>query len=135
MISEKTGGAESFNYGSFLSRSVRSVRGGLAKFEALPESEHSLDVAQLASRVASAMHAGTSYGDNPFAKVKGLISEIIARLQEEASADAKGRDVYICEYLYGTVVLSSDEGTDGVSSIGDEESSLSAPTCRRLMIS
>ena len=40
MISEKTGGAESFRYGltrtSFLqfSRSVLSLRGGVAKFEA-----------------------------------------------------------------------------------------------------
>ena len=68
VISEKTGGAESFSYGliqtSFLqlSRSVLSPRGGLAKFEAvrktreLAKSEHSLELAQLASRVASAMH-------------------------------------------------------------------------------
>jgi len=100
VISEKTGGAESFSYGltqtSFLqlSRSVLSLRGGLAKFEAvrkireLAKSEHSLDLAQLASRVASAMHAETSNGDDPFAKVKGLISDMIARLEEKASADA-----------------------------------------------
>ena len=75
VISEKTGGAESFSYGltqtSFLqlSRSVLSPRGGLAKFEAvrktkeLAKSEHSLELAQLASRVASAMHVETSTGD------------------------------------------------------------------------
>ena len=72
--SEKTGGAETFSYGltqtSFrqLSRSVLSSRGGLAKFGAvrkireLAKSEHSLELAQLASRVASAMHAETSTG-------------------------------------------------------------------------
>ena len=64
VISEKTGGAESLNCGltqsSCLSRSVLSLRGGLAKFEALAKSEHSLDLAQLASRVASAMHVETS---------------------------------------------------------------------------
>ena len=71
VISEKTGGAETFSYGltqtSFLqlSRSVLSSRGGLAKFGAvrkireLAKSEHSLELAQLASRVASAMHAET----------------------------------------------------------------------------
>ena len=75
VISEKTGGAETFSYGltqtSFLqlSRSVLSSRGGLAKFGAvrkireLAKSEHSLELAQLASRVASAMHAETSTGD------------------------------------------------------------------------
>ena len=82
MISEETGGAESFSYGltrtSFLqlSRSVLSSRGGLAKFEAvrkigeLAKSEHSIELAQLASRFAFAMPAETSNGDNPFAKVK-----------------------------------------------------------------
>ena len=75
VISEKTGGAETFSYGltqtSFLqlSRSVLSSRGGLAKFGAvrkireLAKSEHSLELAQLASRVAPAMHAEISTGD------------------------------------------------------------------------
>jgi chromosome segregation ATPase len=77
-----------------LSRSVLSLQGGLSKFEAvrkirdLAKSEHSLELAQLASRVASAMHAEVSNGDDPFAKVKGLISDMIARLEEKASADA-----------------------------------------------
>merc|ERR1712136_738546 len=100
MISEKTSGAESLSCGltqtSFLqlSRSVLPSRGGLAKFEAvrkireLAKSEHSLELAQLASRGASAMHAESSNGDDPFAKVKGLISEMISRLEEKASADA-----------------------------------------------
>ena len=69
--SQKTGGAESFSYGltqtSFLqlSRSMLSSRGGLTKFGAvwkireLAKSEHSLESALLASRVASAMHAET----------------------------------------------------------------------------
>ena len=69
--SQKTGGAESFSYGltqtSFLrlSRTVLSPSGGLTKFEAvwktkeLAKKEHSFELAQLASRVASAMHAET----------------------------------------------------------------------------
>ena len=43
---------------------------------------------QQASRVASAMHAETSSGNDPFAKFKGLICEMNARLEEKASADA-----------------------------------------------
>ena len=33
------------------------------------------------------MHAETSIGDDPFAKVKGLISDMITRLEEKASKD------------------------------------------------
>ena len=71
VISQKTGGAESFSYGltqtSFLrlSRSVLSPSGGLTKFKAvwktkeLAKREHSFELARLASRVASAMHVET----------------------------------------------------------------------------
>merc|ERR1719464_341123 len=38
---------------------------------------------QLASKMSSAMHS-----KDPFSKVKGLISEMIARLEQEAGADA-----------------------------------------------
>ena len=81
VISEKTGDAEYRD-----NRSMLSSRGGLAS--SLAKSEHSIELAQLASRVVSAMHAETSNGDDPFAKVKGLISDMIARLEEKASADA-----------------------------------------------
>ena len=87
---------ESFSYGlaqtSFepLSRSVLSSHEGLTKFEAvkkitqLAKNKHSLELAQFASRVDSAMHAESSNGDDPFAKVKSLISEMILRLEARA---------------------------------------------------
>ena len=71
VISQKTDGAELFNYGftqtSFLqlSRSMLSSRGGRTKFETvwktkeLAKSEHSFELVQLVSRVASAMHTET----------------------------------------------------------------------------
>ena len=49
---------------------------------------NSIELAQLASRVASAMRAESSNGEDPFAKVKGLISEMISRLEDKASPDA-----------------------------------------------
>ena len=42
---------------------------------------------QIVSRVDFAMHAEISNGDDPFAKVKGLISDMITRSEEKASAD------------------------------------------------
>ena len=81
VISEKTDDSEYRD-----NRSMLSSRGGLAI--ELTKSEHSIGLTQLASRVDSAMHAETSNGDDPFAKVKGLISDMIARLEEKASEDA-----------------------------------------------
>ena len=81
VISEKTGDAEFRD-----NRSVLSSRGGLAA--ELSKSENSIDFAQLASRVDSAIHADISNGDDSFVKVKGLISDMIKRLEEKASADA-----------------------------------------------
>ena len=43
-------------------------------------------LAQLAMLMASALHSGT--GADPFAKVKGLISDTIERLVNVAEADA-----------------------------------------------
>ena len=76
VISEKNDDAEHRN-----NRSVLSSHGGLVR--ELIKSEISIDLAQLASRIDSAMHDEISHDDDPFAKVKGLISDMIARLEEK----------------------------------------------------
>merc|ERR1719284_580008 len=45
-------------------------------------------LAQLASRMSSAMRLGVAAGEDPFAKVKGLITDMITTLEEDAEADA-----------------------------------------------
>ena len=62
-----------------------SSHGGLVR--ELIKSENSIELAQIASRIDSAMHDEISNGDDPFAKVKGLISDMITRSEEKASAD------------------------------------------------
>ena len=79
LIYEKTGDAEYQD-----NRLVLSSRGGLA---GEPKGTHSIKLVQLASRVDFAMHAETSNDDDPFTKIKGLISDMITRLEEKASAD------------------------------------------------
>jgi len=44
--------------------------------------------AQLASRISAVMRFGTASGQDPFAKVKGLVQDLIAKLEAEASSDA-----------------------------------------------
>jgi len=54
----------------------------------LARQHHSAALAQLASRIAAVMRYGESSGDDPFVKVKSLISAMIAKLESEASSAA-----------------------------------------------
>merc|ERR1719199_1537599 len=94
VIKETTGGAAGQSY-ALGQVSLLQVASGadLAKFEAvrfvkdLARKTKSPMLAQLASRMSSAMRLGGSAGD-PFAKIKGLITDMIATLESEAEADA-----------------------------------------------
>merc|ERR1719316_218185 len=100
IIKESTGGAAGQSYGlnqvSFLQVERAQVASGadLAKFEAvryvrdLARKSKAPALAQLASRMSSAMRLGAAAGEDPFAKVKGLITDMIATLEAEAESDA-----------------------------------------------
>jgi len=101
IITESTGGADKQTYSldqvSFLQVSRSKMFSGLdlansnaaVKFmRALARKHDDPALTQLASRMASAIRFGAGDGDDPFAKVKGLISDMVARLQADAAADA-----------------------------------------------
>jgi len=54
----------------------------------LAKQEHSSALAQLASRIAAVARYGASNGEDPFAKIKGLIQDMIAKLESEAGSEA-----------------------------------------------
>jgi len=95
ILKETTAGAEAQTYGlnqeSFLQLTSRA---GLAQFEAvrmvrdLARKENSRALTQLASRLEMTVRTSSAQGADPFAKVKGLISDMIASLEEAADADA-----------------------------------------------
>lgn len=54
----------------------------------LAQQQHSSALAQLASRIAAIMHYGAEAGEDPFTKVKSLISDMIVKLENEAHSEA-----------------------------------------------
>jgi len=96
VITSMTSGAEAQQYGaSFLQLgSALSSGTDLANFEAvrfvrdLARKQHSPQLAQLASRMASMVSMGSASGSDPFGKIKGLISDMISKLEGEAGQDA-----------------------------------------------
>merc|ERR1719195_881521 len=100
-IKEMTGNAETLSYGLSQVSLLQAEQGSklsshadLANFEAvrmvrdLARKHGSAALAQLAARMSNVMSARARSGDDPFAKVKGLIREMIEKLEAEAGADA-----------------------------------------------
>ena len=54
----------------------------------LAKKEHSAALAQLTLRTSAIMMFGAGIGEEPFAKVKGLVTDFIKKLQAEASSVA-----------------------------------------------
>merc|ERR1719181_1580926 len=89
IIEEATEGAVAQTY-SFLQVAEPESRGFAAVHfvRRLAKKQHSKSLAQLASHMASAVRYGTAAGANPFDKVKGLITDMIEKLNKEAEDDA-----------------------------------------------
>merc|ERR1719327_2136628 len=96
IVQSTTGGAEGQTY-SFLQTGIASelrTAADLRNFEvvnaikSLAAKTRSTQLAQLASRIGAVIRYGAANGDDPFAKVKGLIVEMIDKLMKEAADEA-----------------------------------------------
>jgi hypothetical protein len=116
VIKESTGGAAEQTYGLNQVSFLQLASGAdLAKFEAvrfvrdLARKSNAPALAQLASRMSSAMKLGAAAGEDPFAKVKGLITDMIATLEAEAEADATHKA--FCDKEIGETTAKKDDLT------------------------
>lgn len=123
-ISSMTSGADAITYGlnqvSLLQLSQDtnlqlSSGADLANYEAvrfvrdLARKQNDPALAQLASRMASAIRFGSSSNEDPFAKVKTLISDMIATLEEDGQADASHKAY--CDKQTSETVAKKTEAT------------------------
>jgi chromosome segregation ATPase len=104
----------------------------LAKFEAvrfvrdLARKNRAPALAQLASRMDAAMRLGGK--DDPFAKVEGLIRDMIATLEAEAEADASHKAY--CDKEIGEATAKKDDLTAESNKLGTKIAQQSAASAK-----
>jgi len=102
-------------------RSALTSRADLAKAEVetlvkrLAKEHHSAALAQLASKISAVMRFGASSGENPFGKVKGLITDMIAKLESEAGSEATEKAY--CDEQMSKTQAKKDELTADISKL------------------
>jgi len=117
ILTETSEGAVSQTYSLLQVVSRISSRADLAGAEVVTEVKrlakqtHSAALAQLASRISAVMKYGSSNGDDVFSKVKGLISDMIAKLEAEAESEATEK-AYCDEEMAKTEAKKSELNSD-----------------------
>merc|ERR1719160_2464169 len=97
------------------------TKADLANFEVvnlvkrLAKEQHSTALAQLASRLNAVIRYGATSGDDPFAKVKGLITDMITKLMNEAAAEASEKAY--CDEEMAKTKAKKEELTDDIEKL------------------
>jgi len=136
IITEMTGGAAGQTYSFLQSASETRIhsRADLANFEvvrrveALAHQLGSAALAQLAQRMDAAARLSGASGDDPFAKVKGLIADMIERLLKEAEEDAKKKGY--CDKEMSETKQKKEELTEEIDKLSTKIDKMSADSAQ-----
>merc|ERR1719265_2335019 len=94
ILHETSSGAVGQTYGFLQINSQLKTRSDLTNIEVvtvvkkLAQKQHSNALARLSSRIEAVVRYGASAGEDVFTKIKGMISDMITKLEEEAANDA-----------------------------------------------
>jgi chromosome segregation ATPase len=129
ILKESVGGGVEQTY-SFIQISSRTdLRNSeiVVLLKNLAKKQHSAALAQLASRVEAVAKYGAAAGEDPFAKIKGLISDMISKLEKEAEED-QNEKAFCDEEMAKTEAKKQDlEGTvEALTSKIDQAAATSA---------
>merc|ERR1719310_1640790 len=92
----------------------------------LAQKQKSPAMAQLASRMLSAMRSG--HGADIFAKVKGLIQDMIEKLQAEAEADATEKA--FCDKEMAETEAKKSDKEDAIAKLSTQIDSMTAKSAK-----
>merc|ERR1719401_534182 len=81
-------------------------------------------LAQLAKSMASAMRFSAANGEDPFAKVKGLISDLITKLEAEAGEDAQHKAY--CDKEMADTTAKKEEKTGAIEKLSTKIDQMTA---------
>merc|ERR1719409_222951 len=132
ILGETSAGASDQTYSQFqvAAFSRLKTRADLANAEVvnaiqrLADKHHSAALTQLASKIKAVMMMGASAGGDPFVKVRGLITDLINKLEKEAAAEATEK-AYCDETMANTEAKQSDL-EDSVAKLTAKINSLTA---------
>jgi hypothetical protein len=115
---------------SFLQRSKISTRADLVNYEAvryvhdLARKQHSTLLSQLASRLSSTVKFSTGSQADIFAKIKGLITDMVEKLEAEAESDATEKAY--CDKELGETNQKKDDKTAEIEKLTAKIDSMSS---------
>jgi hypothetical protein len=87
---------------------MQSVQSKIAKFvRKIAQEQHSASLAQLANRIVAMSRTGAFRASDPFVKIRGMIEEMITKLEDQMGAEAQEK-AYCDEEMSKTEAKKSD---------------------------